>query len=360
MKKELLTDLVNMVLPYVPSEQAQELKLKFEIILEKYDISLSETHLTIWQGDENEMMIRKFLASKLSKGMSQRSIKYYRQTITKFFQTVGKKYSDIDADDIRLYLAKRIVQDKVSKTTANNERRNLSSFYGWMQKEEILLKNPMAKVEVIKETKKKKKAYTMLDMEKVRYACRTSRETAIIETLASTWCRVSEMVGIRIQDIEGDKVVVKGKGDKYRTVYFNARAKLAVEIYLSERNDSNPYLFPRAADTPKGESRIAAFAINKKQKEMGEWYKYSEMVDPARPMDKSSVESICRNIGKRANIANVHPHRFRRTGATMALCQGMPLVTVSKILGHESIETTQIYLDVSDEELEQAHRKYVI
>lgn len=359
MKNELLTNLTNIVQLYVTREQAQELKLKFEIALERYDISLSETHLAIWQGDENERMLRKFLAAKLSQGLSERTIKYYKTSLAFFFSTVGKKYSDVEADDVRLYLAKRIVQDKVSKTTANNERRNLSSFYGWLQKEEILLRNPMAKVDAIKETKKKKEAYSLLDLEKIRNECRSSREKALVEVLASTWCRVSEVVGIRIQDINGDKVVVKGKGDKYRTVYFNARAKLAIELYLNDRSDSNPYLFPRAVDTV-GDSRIATFCRGRKKEEAGEWYKKPELIDPSRPMATETAESMIRKIGKRAGLTNVHPHRFRRTGATMALRQGMPIIKVSKLLGHESLETTQIYLDVSDEELERDHQKYVI
>lgn len=359
MKQELLTELVNIVNTRVPSEQdQQDLKLRFEIALEKYDITMAETHLTVWQGEENERILKKYLATKMAQGLSRRTIKYYRDTLNMFYATVGKRYDEIDADDVRLYLAKRVVQDQVSKTTANNERRNLSAFYGWLQKEEILLRNPMNKVERIKQTKKRRKAYSLLDLELIRNECRNAREKAIIEVLASTWCRVSEMVGIRIQDIEGDKTIVKGKGDKYRTVYLNPRAKLAVELYLKERKDSNPYLFPRAKDTPAGESRIAMFQGGKKKK--AAWYTNPDLIDPVRPMDPSSAEAIVRNIGKRAGVDNVHPHRFRRTGATMALRQGMPLLTVCKILGHESVETTQIYLDISEEELEQAHRKFVI
>ena len=131
---------------------------------------------------------------------------------------------------------------------------------------------------------------------------------------------------------------------------------MAVELYLQERSDTNPYLFPRAKYTVTDAQYKKAVNL----KDQKEWYKDPDMVDNAEPMDKSSIESIVRKIGKRAGVDKVHPHRFRRTGATMALRQGMPLTTVSKLLGHENIQTTQIYLDISDDELEQAHRKFVI
>lgn len=242
----------------------------------------------------------------------------------------------------------------MAKTTANNERRNLSAFYTWLQKEEILLKNPMSKIEVIRATKLKKKAFSLMELEQIRKSCRTNRERAMIETLASTWCRVSELVEIRIQDIHDGKCTVHGKGDKYRDVYLNARAQLAIQSYLTERKDSNPYLFPKSFMTSVTDSNYEM------RKYRAKWYTNPKLVSGSEHTDKSQVEKICKTLGKRAGVENVHPHRFRRTGATMALRQGMPIMLVSKLLGHESIETTQIYLDISDSELEAAHRKYVI
>lgn len=249
-------------------------------------------------------------------------------------------------------MAIRSQRDKVSKVTINNERRCLSSFFSWLQTEEILLKNPMAKVERVKVTREKKKAFSLMELEKIRAACRTARERAIVETLISTWCRVSELTGIRISDIHDGTCTVHGKGDKVRDVYLNARSVLALETYMKERSDGNPYLFPGAVEgyiqASKG-GRCAA-----------DWYKDPGLVSETAPLDKGSIESIVRRIGKISGVDHVHPHRFRRTGATMALRAGMPLIQVSKLLGHESIETTQIYLDISDAELEAAHEKYVI
>lgn len=355
MKDELINDLTIALMPYV--QDTQELRMAITIVLGKYEVQKAETALTVYEGDINEQIMKRFIAAKIAQGCSMRTIKYYQTDISKSLMEIGKPYMDVTTDDIRYLLAVRIRRDGISKTTANNNRRNLSAFYGWLQKEEILLKNPMAKIDSIKETKKKKKAYSLLDLEKVRMGCRTSREKAMVEFLASTWCRVTEMCEVKISDINNGKVTVHGKGDKYRECFINARAQLALDVYLAERTDSNPYLFPRAKYAgdvkrmTKGKMRNA---------EKAQWYKDPSQVDENSRMDISSVEGIIRNIGKRVGVEKVHPHRFRRTGATMALRAGMPLTTVSKLLGHESIETTQIYLDISDEELEAAHKKFVV
>lgn len=356
MKKQLEDELFLALTPLIEDGRQQDAKMVITMCLGQYDVAKPETSLTVYEGDLNEMIMRRWLSAKLAQGCSARTIKYYRNSVRQVLERIGKPYMDITADDIRLYLAMRIHQDKISKTSANNERRNLSAFYSWLQKEEILLKNPMCKIDTIKESKKKKTAFTSMDIEKIRYACQTSRETAMVETLLSTWCRVSELAEMQISDIRGDSVTVHGKGDKYRECYLNARAILALKNYLKERGDSNPYLFPRA----KYAGDVAQMTKGKKRRTSAEWYKVPGNVDESRHMDNGTIEGIIRRIGKRASVTNCHPHRFRRTGATMALRGGMPLIQVSKLLGHEQIDTTQIYLDISDEELEQAHRKYVI
>lgn len=355
MKDQLGNDIVLALSPYTELT-TQELKMRIDMVLAGYDVSKSETALTVYEGDVNEQMLMRFLAAKIAQGCSKRTVNYYRLSIRMTLEKIGKPYMDITPDDIRLYIASRIYRDKVSKTTSNNERRNLSAFYGWLQREEILLKNPMTKVDAIKETKTKKKAFDQMEIEKLRDACQSRREIAMIEVLISTWARVSEVVQIRIDDIHDNHLTVHGKGDKDREVYLNAKAKLAISNYLSERNDNNPYLFPRA----KYAGDVAAMSKGKQRKLERRWYTDAKLVDESKHTDASSFESIIRKIGRRANVTGTHPHRFRRTGATMALRSGMPLIQVSKLLGHENIGTTQIYLDISDEELEQAHRKYVI
>lgn len=355
MKEELENRLITVLMPYLDPERINDAKMQITLALHGYTVAKEETQVVIYEGDVNETMLKKFLMAKIARGCSQRTVKYYKDTIRNVLREIGKPYNEVSADDIRLYMAIRVQRDKVSKTTANNERRSLSSFYTWLQKEEILLKNPMTKVEAIKERKKKKQALTQMELEKIRYACETSMEIATVEVMISTWARVSEIACIKIADIKGNSLIVHGKGDKDREVFLTPKAQLAITAYLNERNDNNPYLFPKA----KYGGDVGGMTKGTQGKKKAEWYKDPEMVGEGH-RDMGTIESTIRRIGRGAKVQNVHPHRFRRTGATMALKAGMPLITVSKLLGHESIATTQIYLDISDEELAQAHEKWVV
>ena len=178
----------------------------------------------------------------------------------------------------------------------------------------------------------------------------------MIEVLLSTWARVTEVAQIRIDEIKGDHLIVHGKGDKEREVYLNAKAILALRNYMAERSDENPYLFAKA----RYAGDVKEMSKGNRGKSLAEWYKNPLLVDQSEHIGTGTVEGIVRAIGRRAGVTDTHPHRFRRTGATAALRNGMPMIQVSKLLGHESIGTTQIYLDISDEELAQAHKKYVI
>lgn len=351
MREELAIELINMF--NESHGDINDIKMRITMILDNYEIEKRKSELIVYEEDANVRMIKKFIASKLAAGRTTRTCKYYKDTLIKSLEAIGKTYDQITADDIRFYIAKRVQIDKVSKTTANNERRNLSSFYTWLQTEEILMKNPMAKVESIKEKKQKKKAFSEYEVELIRNACRTEREKAMVELLLSTWCRVSEVAQIKIEDLSEQGIIVHGKGEKDREVFLNARARLAIECYLNKRKDNNPYLFPRCKHS--GVQGMPGVA----RKELSKWYEHAECIDETRETDKGTIESIIRNIGKRAGVKQTHPHRFRRTGATQALRNGMELTLVSKLLGHESIATTQIYLDISTEELMEAHRKYV-
>lgn len=353
MREELITRIINVLSKYdIP---AQDLRLDLDIALADFEITSRCTELSIVDENVNEAMLRRFLAAKLASGRTERTLTYYRNTLRFFFSRLEKNYDEITADDIRLFIALRIKQDGVSKVTANNERRNVSAFYQWLQKEEILLKNPMSKVEGIKLQKVKKKAFEEIEMERIRDACKTNRERAIIETLSSTWCRVSELAQIRLDEIKGEEIMVHGKGEKDRIVYLNAKAKLALERYMNERKDSNPYLFAEA----KYAGNVQAMTKNRKRKKQCEWYMEADLVSDGGHISAGAIEHVVRSIGKRAGVPNTHPHRFRRTGATRALEHGMALITVSKLLGHADIGVTQIYLDISDKDLEEAHRKFV-
>lgn len=355
MRDQLCTELINVLFPYRDKIPFEDIKAQFTIILSEYEVERRKTEIAVRDEDKNMNYIALFIASKAAGGRTERTLKYYRAELLRVFNGIGKNADEITADDIKLYLAKKLRVDKVSKTTVDNSRRSLSSFYGWMEKNEYIKTNPMNKVETMKFAKPKKYAFTGMDIELMREACRTERETMILEVLLSTWARVTELCNIRIDEIDNDKIIVHGKGEKDRTVFLNTKAQLAIQRYLERRKDDNPYLLPRSSEC----GNVAAFTQGRKRAVVANWYENPSLVDPYRSCDKSSVESIVRNIGKRAGVKNAHPHRFRRTGATFALRGGMPFMTVSKLLGHANIAVTQVYLDISDEELENEHNKFV-
>ena len=207
MREELIVKILNAFAP-PERETMQSMKMQLEIILADYEITKRCTELVALNEEKNDVIVKRFIASKLAEGRSTRTLGYYKQTIEAFLAKVNKDFDAITADDIRLYLALRINRDKVTKTTANNERRNISAFYCWLQTEEIILKNPMKKIAPIKVTKEKKKAFSEMEMELLRDGCKTARERALIEILASTWCRVSEVAQIRLDEIDKNEILV--------------------------------------------------------------------------------------------------------------------------------------------------------
>lgn len=321
-------ELINTIALLAQNKGIEDIKYDLYLILNDYDVQKVTTELTIYQGDVNEQLLKKYIMSKTIQGCTQRTIGYYKNTLQNFANFISKPLTEVTSDEVRYYLATRRVRDKVSKTTAGNEWRNLSAFYAWLTKEELVAKNIMLKVESIKKEKKKKKAFTEEDIEKIRDGCKNDRDRCLIEVMLSTWCRVTEVSNMKISDIKEDgSMIVFGKGEKERTVYLNAKAKYQVEKYLNSRTDDEDWLFV-SLDKPHSKLQISA------------------------------IEIATRNIGKRVKVSNCHPHRFRRTGATFALRAGMKVEDVSRILGHESLETTQIYLDIDDKAVHLNHEKY--
>lgn len=351
-REDLINELCMGVIPY--GINAREIKSLFYVILDKYEIQSRCTKVAVLQEQRNEYLLKKFIIAKTVKGCTKRTIEFYTASLKKTLEIIGKTVDDITADDIRMYEGVRLVRDKVSKTTVGNEMRNMSSFFGWLRNEELIASNPMARVDRIKREKTKKEALTEIEIEKIRNSTRSAKERAIIEILLSTGCRVTELVNIKIADIYGNRVLLHGKGEKDRYAYLNAKAIVATNEYLEMRRDKNQYLFPRmisVCDIKKKTMKKYAYA---------EIWKDPEVVEPDGHMCQSSVEGTTRRIAKRAGVSRANPHKFRRTCATLALKRGMPLMQVSKMLGHESVETTQIYLDLNEDELKHAHGLYVL
>lgn len=344
MKEELINDIVCMIGKM--GVDTAGLSERLYILMKDLEITQAETTLAVRDDVQNERLLKRFLSAKMVKGCTPRTIQQYNKILSLVMRKFSKSVIEYNADDIRLYIAYRLTQDNVSKVTVQNEIRYLRTFFAWLFAEEIIPKNPMIKIDTIKVDKVKKKAFTEIECEKLRQAARTSMERAIIEVLLSTGCRVSELCMMKRDEIESDHITVHGKGNKDRVVYLNAKAQMALLNYLNERKDKSPYIFPKGI-------------YDAKLVKNAEWYKDAKLVaDGMR--DKGGIESIMRRIGKRAGVENTHPHRFRRTCATLALQRGMPIELVSKMLGHEQLTTTQIYLDLNETELASAHKKYVV
>lgn len=322
-RENLANDIYNILMMH--NVLNDDIKQRIVITLGQYEVQRRTTDIVPADPDDNENMIRKFMVAKAVAGRSTRTIEQYVRALRKFIRITGVKLLEATSDDFRGYLAHRMINDGIHGITLTNERCYISTFYDWAVSTELIIRNPIRMVDQIKVPKKPKQAFSELEIEKLRAACRTLKEKAIFETLLSTACRVSELLSIRTCDINENRIMVCGKGTKYAQVYLNSKAMYSIEAYINSRTDENPYLFPGR----KGEASAAC------------------------------IQKILKQIGDRACVGNVHPHRFRRTAATMALRHGMSIEMVSKMLRHERLQTTMIYLDLDDRELQYQHAKYV-
>lgn len=278
----------------------------------------------------NEEYLSMFLAAKQIEGCSARTIQYYKVTVEHMIRKIPIEIRKITTDDIREYLAEYQKMNSCGKVTVDNVRRNLSSFFSWLEEEDYILKSPMRRIHKIKTKQSVKEVISDEMIEQLRDHCKCKRDLAMIDLLYSTGIRVGELVGLNRADInfEERECVVYGKGDKERRVYFDAKSKLHLQDYLKERVDDNPALFV-TLDAPYERLKI------------------------------SGVEIRVRELGRKLNMDKIHPHKFRRTMATRAIDKGMPIEQVQKILGHSQIDTTMQYAIVNQNNVKSAHRKYI-
>jgi site-specific recombinase XerD len=348
MLMELIDKIMSQISDYVTDPMVVSNCLY--IAMQDYSITKKTTELTEYVPDSNEILIKKFLVSKKIKGCTDRTLLYYGNELPKILERIGKNVIDVKVDDIRLWIALRL-RDGVSATTIGNEKRVLSSFFTWLHGEDIIHKNPMVAIDTMKQKKTQKEAFKDDEVVAMRNLLVTSREKAIFELLLSTGCRVSELVGIKLDEIQEDcSILVHGKGQKDRYVYMNANAKFAYQQYMNDRKDHSIWLFPRMISIQSEEFR--------KGKGMKDWYKNPKLVNEAEHADKGTIEFNVRKWGKKCNV-RAYPHKFRRTCATNALRNGMPIEMVSRMLGHSNIGTTQIYLDLNDDQMKLMHERYV-
>lgn len=326
MKHNLINDVVQGMLPFLNNAQNEKLREVLQYTLANYEVTQSTDKSTNSEHDFVEL----FLSAKHIEGCSEKSLKYYKATITSMLEEIQKNVKHIVTDDIRGYLTRYQEKNNSSKTTIDNIRRILSSFFSWLEDEDYIIKSPVRRIHKVKTASKIKETYSDETLELMRDSCSEMRDLAMIDLLASTGMRVGEMVLLNRDDVDFTEreCVVFGKGDKERMVYFDARTKLHLQAYLKSRCDDNPALIV-------------------------------SLKAPFNRLSIGGVESRLRELGRRLGVPKVHPHKFRRTLATMAIDKGMPIEQLQKLLGHKRIDTTLQYAMVKQSNVKLAHRKYI-
>ena len=314
--------IVNEMAEYLSIAQMKKLQ---EVLLKTFSTGQAKK-----EDAPNAEYLQLFLEAKQIEGCSDRTIQYYRTTIEHLLDVVETPIRRITTEEIRRYLVEYQKINNCSNVTIDNIRRNISSFFSWLEDEDYILKSPMKRIHKIKTPQQVKETISDEAIEKLRDSCNCSRDLAMIDLLYSTGIRVGELVKLNIADVDfsSRECVVFGKGNKERKVYFDAKAKLHLQNYLDERTDDNPALFV-TLDAPYDRLKI------------------------------SGVEIRVRNLGRKLNMDKIHPHKFRRTMATRAIDKGIPIEQVQKILGHSQIDTTMQYAIVNQNNVKNSHQKYI-
>lgn len=326
MKQNLMNEVIQGMLPFLNNGQMERLQEVLQHTLFNYKVVENDSNKEL----SEQNLVELFLAAKRIEGCSEKSLKYYESTISALLDDLEKDVKHIVTDDIRTYLTEYQARKQSSKVTIDNIRRILSSFFSWLEDEDYILKSPVRRIHKVKTGTNIKETYTDEALELMRDNCTELRDLAIIDMLASTGMRVGEMVLLNREDIDFNEreCVVFGKGDKERIVYFDARTKIHLQNYLNSRDDDNPALFV-------------------------------SLQKPYNRLQISGVEVRLRQYGKRLGLNKVHPHKFRRTLATMAIDKGMPIEQLQQLLGHRRIDTTLQYAMVKQSNVKIAHRKYI-
>ena len=329
MKKTLINQIQTEMAGTLNNAQRQKLSEVLEHCFFNVDVVVLNNENFI-QSKSNQTLKEEFLSAKQVEGCSERSVSYYSSTLDNLIKNLEKPFNQIETEDLRVYLSEYQKKNNASKQTIDNIRRILSSFFTWLEDEDYILKSPVRRIHKIKTMKQVKETYSDETLEKLRDNCKTIRDLALIDMLASTGMRVGELVKLNRIDVDfsNRECVVLGKGSKERVVYFDARTKLHLQNYLNSRKDENPALFV-------------------------------SLLEPHNRLEIAGVEIMLRKLGRSLEINKVHPHKFRRTLATKAIDKGMPIEQVQKLLGHSKIDTTMEYAIVDQQNVKNLHKKYL-
>lgn len=329
MKKTLINQIQTEMSGVLNNAQRQKLSEVLEHCFFNVDV-VALGYENLIQGKSNLTLKEEFLSAKQVEGCSERSVSYYRSTLDNLIKVLEKPFNQIETEDLRIYLSEYQKKNNASKQTIDNIRRILSSFFTWLEDEDYILKSPVRRIHKIKTMKQVKETYSDEALERLRDNCKTIRDLALIDMLASTGMRVGELVKLNRVDVDfvNRECVVLGKGSKERVVYFDARTKLHLQNYLNSRTDDNEALFV-------------------------------SLLEPHNRLEIAGVEIMLRKLGRSLEINKVHPHKFRRTLATRAIDKGMPIEQVQKLLGHQKIDTTMEYAIVDQQNVKNSHKKYL-
>ena len=329
MKEKLILEIKTAMTEKVSQQQMALLNIVLMRSLDNLCITEIDTEIKCSKTNNNKLLSF-FISSKKVEGCSEKSLKYYINTIEKMLQKINKSVIEISTNDLRTYLSDYQELKKSSRVTIDNMRRIFSSFFSWLEDEDYILKSPVRRIHKVKSGRLVKDTLSDEQLEILRDSCDEIRDLAMIELLTSTGMRVGELVKINRTDVDFHErqIVVFGKGNSEREVYFDARTKIHLKKYLELRTDDNKALFV-SLSKPSGRLSIGG------------------------------VEMRLRTLGKKAQIDKVHPHKFRRTLVTMAIDKGMPIEQVQKLLGHVKIDTTMHYAMVNQTNVKNSHRKFI-
>lgn len=327
----LINNILHDMEQFLSSNELVILNNVLQKVLTNYSISSDgELYEDIPYTELNKQLLTKFIEDKRLFGLSEKTLMYYQEELTRFLEWIKMGADSVTTEDIRYYFSYLMETRKVNSTTIDNTRRIFNTFYNYCVVNGLLYSNPCKKIDKIKGKKKIKKPFSNMEIIVMRDHFKDIREEATFELLLSSGMRVGELTLLNKTDLnmEDLTVIVTGKGNKQRECFFSELAKYKIQKYLETRDDDNPALF---------------VSLN----------------SPFNRLKISGLSRSLRELGDRAGVNQVHPHRFRRTFATKLLHKGVPIDQIQKFLGHSQIETTQLYASSNDEEIEYNHKRYV-
>lgn len=297
--------------------------------LDNYEVTARTTELTVRYEDTNERILKRYVACLRLDGKSERTIKMYLYSLKRLSEQAKKPFTEMSTNDIRFFLS--VLMEKGKKSYVNSQKCYISGFFKWMTEEELIAKNPCARINNIKVEDEVRLPFSSIEIDRLRSSItgrNVLRDRAIVETLLSSGVRCSELCNLTRGDLNASDrslLVRCGKGGKDRKTFVSELAMEYIVKYLNKRKDDDPHLF------------------------MGQ----------RGDLGIDGVQDMLRRLGKIAKVKNVHPHRFRRTFATTMYRRGMELEELRRLMGHTEIQTTLRYIYTDDTRLKASYEKYV-